>query len=127
VVASTTPGEEGTSKRARPYFAGGRNAIHLQGPYDSANLKAPAMVVSAPVRSAAGHLMGVLAGRMDLAALNAIAQRRTGRHESEDSFLFNGARLLITQPRFMSEVAVLRRGSTPRWSAAVSSGVAVSA
>ncbi|MFA5907777.1 MAG: response regulator [Vicinamibacterales bacterium] len=109
VVASTAPAEEGTSKLARPYFISGKVAVHLQGPYYSTTLKGPAMVVSAPVRSAEGRLLAVLTGRMDLAALNAIAQRRTGRHQSEDSFLFNGDRLLITQPRFIKEAAVLRR------------------
>jgi len=51
----------------------------------------------------------VLAARLDLAAINTIAQRRTGQHQTEDSFLFNAERFPVTQPRFMHEPAVLRR------------------
>jgi methyl-accepting chemotaxis protein len=54
-------------------------------------------------------VVGVLAARLNLAALNAIAQRRTGLRRTEDAFLFNAEQFPVTQPRFISEPAVLRR------------------
>jgi len=109
VLASTTPSQEGRSKIRRPYFANGNIGLHLQVPYYSANLKAPAMVISAPVRSPAGATLAVVAARLSLTALTAIAERRSGQYSTEDTFLFNSSRQFVTQPRFLTEPAVLRR------------------
>ena len=109
VLVSTSPSDEGASKAERPYFAGGKTGLHLQGPYYSNHLKAPAMVIAAPVRSADGRLLAVLAARLNLGEVNAGVGRRTGRHQSEDAFLFNDKRLLVTQPRFIRESVVLQR------------------
>jgi PAS domain S-box-containing protein len=109
ILVSTRPGEEGRSKTTRPYFNNGKIALYLQGPYSSANLKSPAMTVSAPVRSPDGGVLAVLVARLDLTAMTGIARRRTGTRQSEDAFLFNRERFLVTQPRFLGESAVLRQ------------------
>ncbi len=112
VLASTTPTEEGKTKSSSPYLDKGRNGTFLLGPYYSLALKSPAMIISGPVRSADGSLLAVLTGRLRLGGLEAVAQRRTGLHESEDAFLFNGDGAIVSQPRLASEPTVLRRSVT---------------
>ena len=109
VVASTIPAEAGKSKLGYPYFDKGKTDIYLQTPYHSADMAAPEMTEAIPLRTANGLMVGVLAGRLDLAAINAIAQRRTRIHNTEDSFLVNAEQYLVTPPRFLPEPAVMRR------------------
>ena len=68
------------------------------------------MYVAAPLRSADGRLLGVLAGRVNLAEMNAIVARRTGLRQTADTFLVNTSNLFVTQPRFIADPAVLQRG-----------------
>lgn len=110
VLAATDPREEGTFKESRAYFVNGKNAPFVENPYNSLELRRPAMTVSAPLRSADGRLLGVLAGHVNLDRINAIISRRTGTYKSDDAFLVNTSNLLVTQPRSMTDPAVLRRG-----------------
>ena len=89
VVTSTSPTEEGKSKIGYAYFDKGKTGLYMQAPYHSVDLKAPAITAAVPLRSADGQVLAVLAARLDFAALNAIAQRRPGLHETEDSYLVN--------------------------------------
>jgi signal transduction histidine kinase/DNA-binding response OmpR family regulator len=109
VVTSTSPTEEGKSKIGYPYFEKGKTDLYIQEPYQSVDLKAPAITAAVPLRSANGQVLAVLAARLDFAAMNAIAQRRTGLHQTEDSYLVNAEKFLVTQPQFISEPAILRR------------------
>jgi PAS domain S-box-containing protein len=109
VMASTSPAQEGKFKLGHPYFDNGKKGLYLQAPYHSADLAAPAMTAAIPLRAADGRVVAVLAARLDLAALNTIAQRRTGLRQTDDSFLFNAEQFPVTQPRFIHEPVVLRR------------------
>ena len=109
VIASTSPAEEGKSKIGYEYFEHGKNGLSLQPPYNSTVLNAPAMTVTAPLRSPDGRVVAVLAGRLDLAALNTIAQRGSKLDKTQDAFLVNKARFMVTQPRLLGESIVLRR------------------
>src|SRR5512132_3197174 len=42
--------------------------------------------------------------------MNAIINRRTGLHETDDAYLVNTSNLFVTQPRFIDNPAVLQRG-----------------
>ena len=42
--------------------------------------------------------------------MTAIIQRRSGLHQTDDSFLVNTSNLFVTQPRLTSDPAVLQRG-----------------
>jgi len=110
VLAATDPREEGTFREDRAYFVNGKNGPFAENPYNSLGLQGPAMTVAAPLRSADGRLLGVLAGHANLDTINAIISRRTGTHQSDDAFLVNTSNLLVTQPRAMTDPAVLRRG-----------------
>jgi PAS domain S-box-containing protein len=109
VMASTSPAQEGKFKLGHPYFDNGKKGLYLQAPYYSAEMAAPAMTAAIPLRGADGRVVAVLAARLDLAALNTIAQRRTGLRQTDDSFLFNAEQFPVTQPRFIHEPVVLRR------------------
>jgi PAS domain S-box-containing protein len=109
VVASTTASEEGKSKFGHPYFDRGKTNLYLQPLYSSADEGVPAMTAGIPMRASDGRVVAILAGRFNLASINVITQRRTGLHQTEDSFLFNAEKFALTQPRFMTEPAVLRR------------------
>jgi PAS domain S-box-containing protein len=109
VVASTSPAEEGKVKLGHPYFDHAKTQLFLQAPYHSADMAAPGMTAATPLRATDGRVVAVLAVRMDLAALNTIAQRRTGLRQTDDSFLFNAEQFPVTQPRFINEPVVLRR------------------
>jgi signal transduction histidine kinase len=68
------------------------------------------MAVSAPIHSANGRLLGVLVGMLKLAEMEAIVNRRTGLHQSDDSFLVTASNLFATQPRLIPDLAVLQIG-----------------
>ncbi len=69
------------------------------------------MTISAPIRSAAGELVGVLAARLNVQGLSDIVRKRTGLRQTDDAYLVNTDRFFVTQPRFLSERVVLRRQS----------------
>ncbi|MCB8983398.1 MAG: PAS domain S-box protein [Ardenticatenaceae bacterium] len=110
ILAATDVLEEGQFRDDREYFSHGRIAPTVQGPYYSQQLQRPAATAAAPVYAADGRLLGVLAGRLNLDELNAIVQRRTGLHQTDDSYLVNTDSLFVTQPRFVADTAVFRQG-----------------
>ena len=109
VVVSTSPAEEGKSKLGQPYFEKGKTDIYLQTPYHSGDVTTAEMTEAIPLRTADGLVVAVLAARLNLEAINTIAQRKTGLHKTEDSFLVNANQFALTQPRFILEPVVMRR------------------
>lgn len=110
VIAATDPSEEGKFKEDRPYFVQGREGPYAQNVYYSLRFLGPAMTVSAPLRAADGQLLGVLAGRLNLDEMNAIVRPRSSLRQTDDAYLANPSSMFVTQPRFISDPAVLRRG-----------------
>ncbi len=110
VIASTDPGEEGKFKENRPYFLSARTGPYVQNPYYSFAIQAITMTASSPLRTPEGRLLGVLAARLDLEGMNAIISRHIELRETQDAYLVNSSSLFVTQPRFISNPAVLQRG-----------------
>ena len=110
IIAATYPDEEGHFKENLPYFINGRDGPYVQNVYYSFEIQSPAMTVSAPIRAADGHLLGVLAGRLNLTIMSTIINRHSNNQQTDDAFLVNASHLFVTQPRFISDPAVLRRG-----------------
>jgi len=109
VLAATDPAEEGKFKEDRPFFVNGTVGPYVQNLYYSVTLQGPAMTAAAPLLAPDGILIGVLAGRLDLAEMNVIINRRTGLHQTDDAYLVNTSSSFVTQPRFISEAVVLQR------------------
>ena len=110
VLAATNPAEEGQSKAGQPFFIRGQSQPYVQNAYFSPETTNPAMTASAPLLAADGRLVAVVAGHMNLATVDAIIQRRTGQHETDEAFLINGSSLFVTQPRLAADPAVLLDG-----------------
>ncbi|NTU78104.1 MAG: HAMP domain-containing protein [Chloroflexales bacterium] len=110
VIAATDPAEEGKFKEDRPYFLEGMRHPYVQNVYYAIGLQGLAMTASAPVTSADGRLLAVLAGRLNLAEMSAIISRHSGLHQSDDAFLINPSSLFVTQPYMLTDPVVLQRG-----------------
>lgn len=110
IIVSTNPHDEGKFKEDRAYFIHGKSGPFVRGPYNSVDLGVPAITIAAPVRSPDGRLLGVLAGHLNLNEMSAVISPRTGPYQTDDSYLVNRSNLFVTQPRFLSDPAVLRRG-----------------
>lgn len=110
VLLATNPREEGKYKENFAYFLEGRNAPYVQPPYYSPELMGLAMTASTPVYDENDNLLAVLAGRLPIEEMSEIVGRSGGQRQSLDAFLVNKANLFLTQPRFISDPAVLLRG-----------------
>ncbi len=110
ILFSTRREEEGKFREDLPYFIEGRRAPYVQNIYYSFALQGAAMTASAPLRAANGELLGVLAARLNLDEMTKVINRRSGLHTTDDFFLVTAANLFASQPRFISDPAVLQRG-----------------
>jgi PAS domain S-box-containing protein len=110
VIAATDSSEEGKFKEDQLFFLNGRTGPYVQNLYYSLALQGPAMTAAAPLHGPDGRLLDVLAGRLDLAEINAIIARRTGLHQTDDAYLVNTSNLFVTQPRLLPDPGVLQRG-----------------
>lgn len=110
VLAATQPDDEGKFRENHPYFINGKNGPYVQNVYYPSGGQEILSTVSAPILSADGQLLAVLAGDLNLDTIEEIVSRRTGLHTSDDAYLVNTSNLFVTQPRFVTDVAVLRRG-----------------
>lgn len=108
VLVSTDPDEEGKFKENQTYFINGRNEPNVSEMYYSVALGRPAMTAAAPVISVDGRLLGVLAGRLDLDDFNTLINRRSGLRQTDDAYVVNAIGLLVTQPRFLPDPAIMQ-------------------
>jgi PAS domain S-box-containing protein len=109
ILAATDPGDVGKFKEDQPFFVNGRLGPFVQNPYHDLAFGGATATAAAPILSADGRLMAVLAGHLDLAEMNAIISRRTGLHYSDETYLLNSASIFVTQPRLVTDPAVLQR------------------
>ncbi|MBI9046868.1 MAG: PAS domain-containing protein [Anaerolineaceae bacterium] len=109
ILVSTDAKQEGKFKERESYFIHGRQATYIQNPYYDLSLGSPVMTAATPILSPDGDIAVVLAGLLNMDEMNAIFQRRTGLHQSDDAFLVNTAHLFVTQPYLVEESTVLQR------------------
>jgi signal transduction histidine kinase len=110
VIAATDASEEGKYRDDQAYFTNGKSGPYVQNVYYSLAAQGTRLTVASPIRAPDGGVLGILAGNLDLKKMNAIISRRTGLRQSEDAFLVNTSNLYVTQPRFISDPAILRLG-----------------
>jgi len=110
IIISTNPGDEGKFKEDRSYFIHGQKGPFVRGPYNSIDLRVPVITIAAPVKSPDGHLLGVLAGHLNMNEMGAVISPKTGLYQTDDAYLVNLSSLFVTQPRFIADPVVLRRG-----------------
>ena len=110
VIAATDTIDEGKFRDDQVYFINGLQVSYVQNPYYDLAQQLPSMTAAAPIRSADGRVIAVLAGPLNMDDMNVIIQRRNGLHETDDAFLVNTSNLFVTQPRLNPDPAVLQRG-----------------
>ena len=110
VIVATEASDEGKFREAQPYFINGLQSAYVQNPYYDLSRGRPSMTAAAPILSADGRLLAVLAGPLNLDEMNTIIHRRSGLHQTDDTFLVNTSNLFVTQPRLNTDPAVLQRG-----------------
>lgn len=87
VILSTTTAGEGVNYDSWPFFIQGRGRPYIQLPFDPLHDNSGAVIVSVPVTSDQGELLGVLAGRSRLGPLAVLLYDQTGLGVSGKSFL----------------------------------------
>lgn len=109
VVASTDAQAIGRDESANDLFTDATDGVYFKDVYYHAASKQYALAVSAPIRHReSGRLLGVIANRLNLAALNAIMTNRQGLRETGEAYLVNKNGYMITPSRFIAN-AVLKQ------------------
>ncbi len=104
-VLLSTEGESQEDKilSAQPYFQQGLLGPFVQEPTLFRSLGRMLVVFSQPVQDRDGKVVGVLAGRASLEALNAIMVERSGLGETGETYLVGDNGALLTEARFGAE------------------------
>lgn len=110
VIVSTRPENQGKFNEDRPYFIAGLTGPVVQNVVYSLDARAPLLILAAPLQADDGRVIAVLAARLKLDEMNDIILRRTGQRQTDDAFLVDTSHLFVTQPRFITDPAVLQRG-----------------
>jgi GAF domain-containing protein/HAMP domain-containing protein len=100
VVLGTEGVEVGTMRSNQIYFREGLQGPYVQRPYYSSSLMRSTVMAARPVQSSAGEVVGVIAGRASMGALNEIMAERTGLGQTGETYLVGPDYTLLTPTRF---------------------------
>jgi len=104
VVASTDPKNIGQDRSTDAYFVGARRGAFMKDAYVSKTTGRKGLAVSAPLFGRErGDMLGVLAARLEMAALNDICTDRTGFGKTGETYLINKYGFMITPSRFRKD------------------------
>lgn len=114
VVVSSQIAREGMSHSNHAYFREGIKQPFVQSPvFDvSLALNEPTMVVSRPILSPDGRVLGVLAGIVNLSALDEIISERAGLGETGTTYMINKSGFLISAARLEGGYSYQKRVRT---------------
>jgi len=100
-LLSTDPGQVGSLHNQQAYFIEGLKGPYVHPPYYSLYTAAPSMIVAQPVREGPeGQVWGVVVARLNLEHLAQVMRGEAGLGQTGETYLVNGAGLLLTPPRF---------------------------
>jgi signal transduction histidine kinase len=108
ILLSTDSLQEGKIKENRHYFLEGQKSTYIQNVFYSMALLQPGMVISTPVSDTGGHLVAILAARLNMKDLTSIMKERSNLKATEDTYLVNPQNYFITEPRYGTEYALRR-------------------
>ncbi|MBN1286398.1 MAG: GAF domain-containing protein [Anaerolineae bacterium] len=100
VVLSTDPIQENKLFNTQPFFQVGRTGAYIQPPTYYQAQGQVSIVFSEPVYNQEGVVIGVMAGRADLKALNEIMVEQTGLGSTGETYLVGANKALLTESRF---------------------------
>lgn len=101
-VVSTDVLEEGRTHAGAGYFVQGLEGPYLGAPGFDARLNVPTIFVARPLTGPGGELLGVLAGRVNLADLSVLMLQWEGLGETGETYLVDTSLRAVTRPRFGS-------------------------
>lgn len=101
IVASTSDRQTGKIVRAQPYFEASLTDEYIQPPYYEVGSNSLAVLLTVPITSDSGSVVGVLAGRLNMEALGALMSERAGLGETGETYLVSlENNYLVTPSRF---------------------------
>jgi len=101
IVLSTDASQEDKIYGGKAYFLKGLKGEYISPPFYSSSLKRVSLVVAHPVVDGEGLLLGVLAGRANMGALNEIMVERAGLGHSGETYLVSLNHAMLTESRFL--------------------------
>jgi GAF domain-containing protein/HAMP domain-containing protein len=99
-LVSTDVLEEGLAHATAGYFAQGLEGPYLSAPEFDPRLNAPTILVARPLYAPEGELLGVLAGRVNLADLSVLMLQWEGLGDTGETYLVDAGLRAVTRPRF---------------------------
>lgn len=100
VAISTDENQEGKILKTQSFFHEGLLAPNITPPSYELSLQNYSIVVSQPLLSRSGRVIGVLAGRANLDTLNEIMIQRAGLGETGETYVVNSNNAVLTSLRF---------------------------
>jgi GAF domain-containing protein/HAMP domain-containing protein len=100
VVMSTDEDQEGKILKTQSFFHQGLNGPNITPPSYELSLQNYSIVVSQPLLSRAGRVIGVLAGRANLDTLNEIMIQRARLGNTGETYVVNSNNAVLTSLRF---------------------------
>jgi len=103
VVIASNAADFGKVVSRQPYFAGSieAQAPYIQAPFYDIGNNQLTIVISEPILSESGELLGVIAGRLNIATLSSIMTERAGLGDTGETYLVSqDNNYLLTPSRF---------------------------
>lgn len=112
VLVSTDPRLVGVYRESEPFFHHGRERTYVQSVTHSLSLGESVMPIGTPVRNLNDEVIGVLYGHADLSEMARIVAQGSGVKETEETYLVNSFKALVTGTRFEPDAATLKTVDT---------------
>ncbi len=108
IVASSDKTSEGLDKSQDAYFLKAQEGVYFKDIYLSPTIGKISYTISSPVRDSDGSFLGVSVLRFIPNVLQSIVINEGGIGNTEENFLINGDKYLITSTRFFDEANILK-------------------
>jgi GAF domain-containing protein/HAMP domain-containing protein len=108
VVMSTDITQEGKIYNTQTFFQEGTKGPFVSAPFYSVSAGQMTIIVTYPVLDNAGKLIGVLAGRTNMATLDQIMGQATGLGNTGQTYLVGLNKALLTEPRLPAPEPYIR-------------------
>lgn len=99
IILSTSKDQEGKVVLSRDFFRLGMQGAVIMPPTYDLTLGKITVIAAQPVKSDRGEVLGIIAGRVNLDALNTIMLERTGIGDTGETYLVAKNYLLLTDAR----------------------------
>lgn len=104
IVFSTDPSQVGKIRRSEKYLRSGLKSAYVSSYHYDLEDNEPAVVISAPIEKGNASI-GVVAGKLDLSAVNSILTERRGLGDTGETYLVDGLNYMVTPSRFRDDTS----------------------